>query len=70
MLPPECGPEANENLPLLLLIAAGCSLAAAFVVIGRRKSIWLWVGALGGGALLSAVLLVVELVSWAETCTN
>jgi hypothetical protein len=68
-LPAECGSKAND-LPLVLMIAAGCSLAAAFVFIGRRTSIWLWVGAVVGGALLSAVLFVADFISWAETCMN
>jgi hypothetical protein len=70
MLPPGCGPTANENLPLFLMITAGCSLAATFVFIGRRTSIWLWVGAVACGAVLSAVLFVVELASWVGACTS
>jgi uncharacterized integral membrane protein len=69
-LPPECGPSADENLPLLLTIAAGCSLAAAFVFMGRRTSIWLWVGAVACGLALSAVLVSVQLLTWVGTCTN
>jgi len=69
-LPPECGPKANDNLPLLLTIAAGCSFVAALVFIGRRTSTWLWVGAVACGVALSAVLMFVQLVSWGHTCTN
>jgi len=69
MLPTACGPT-GENLPDVLLVAAGCSLAAAVVLVGNRRSAWLWVGALAGGGALSVLLLVMSFASWAENCTR
>lgn len=64
-----CG-STGDDLALVLLIGAGFLLAGALVLLGSRRSRWLWIGALAGGAALSAALFVISLVSWAETCTR
>ena len=69
-LPPACG-NSGDNLGALLVLAAGCSAAAAFAsaLFEKRSSPWLWVGAVACGAALGGVLAFIDLASWAGACT-
>jgi hypothetical protein len=70
MLPPGCGFSGENGFAGVLLLAAGGFLAAGPILVGNRRSVWLWLGAINGGAALSVVLLAVSLGSWAETCAR
>ena len=71
-LPIECGPDGDDLLTEVLTVAAGCSVAAALVFgkVGGRRSIWLWVGAVACGAVLSGVLWLIAVWSCVGACTN
>ena len=71
-LPPDCGAGGNNDRLTALNIAAGVSLATAVVLyrVGKRTSIWPWVAAVACGAAISGLLLLLDLISWAEACTS